>query len=136
MARPVKRRRICGLPEVTEFFPRDGEAKEEVVLTVDEFEAIRLIDRLELSQEDCAAQMNVARTTVQYIYDSARKKLAEALVEGKGIRIGGGTYELCPHADGCCGKTCRRRSGCGNRCQNGAMGGIECDTPPDTGKSY
>lgn len=126
MARPVKRRRICGLPEVTEFFPRDGEGREAVILTVDEFETIRLIDRLELSQEDCAAQMNVARTTVQYIYDSARKKLAEALVEGKGIRIVGGTYELCPIAEGCCGKTCRRRDGCGNRCKNGETGCGEC----------
>ena len=125
MARPVKSRRICGLPEVTEFFPGDGEAREAVVLTLDEFEAIRLIDRLELSQEDCAAQMNVARTTVQYIYDSARKKLAEALVEGKGIRIGGGIYELCPNSDDCCKKTCRREE-CENCLKKGNRNCREC----------
>ena len=83
MARPVKRRRICCLPEVTEFIPGDGKAEGTVTMTMDEFEAVRLIDRLGLSQEDCAAQMNVARTTVQNIYDSVRKKLAQVLVDGK-----------------------------------------------------
>lgn len=122
MARPVKRRRICGLPEVNEFYPRQKEAAEMIQLTVDEFEAIRLIDQLGLSQEDCALQMNVARTTVQNIYDSARKKLADVIVEGKGLQIGGGSYELCPHAAGCCGKACRRRPGCGKRCGDGTMG--------------
>ena len=96
MARPVKRRRICCLPEVTEFIPGDGKAEGTVTMTMDEFEAVRLIDRLGLSQEDCAAQMNVARTTVQNIYDSARKKLAQVLVDGKRLCISGGAYELCP----------------------------------------
>lgn len=113
MARPVKRRRICGLPDVTEFIPGDGKAQETVTMTMDEYEAIRLIDRLGLSQEDCASQMNVARTTVQYIYDSARKKLAQALVDGKRLSISGGSYELCPHSSGCCKKECRR-----DRCDN------------------
>ena len=52
MARPVKRRRICCLPEVTEFIPGDGKAEGTVTMTMDEFEAVRLIDRLGLSQED------------------------------------------------------------------------------------
>lgn len=116
MARPVKRRRICCLPEVTKFIPGDGKAEGTVTMTMDEFEAVRLIDRLGLSQEDCAAQMNVARTTVQNIYDSARKKLAQVLVDGKRLCISGGAYELCPHSAGCCKKECRR-SGCENCCE-------------------
>ena len=50
---------------------------------MDEYEAVRLIDLLGLTQEECAAQMNVARTTVQAIYDSAREKLARMLAEGR-----------------------------------------------------
>ena len=82
------------MPRVTEFVPADGNP-EFVVLTVDEFESIRLIDGQCLSQEACAARMEVARTTAQQIYNAARKKLAAALVDGKGIRIEGGDYYLC-----------------------------------------
>jgi predicted DNA-binding protein (UPF0251 family) len=66
-----------------------------VLMTVDEYEAIRLIDLQNLNQEDCAKQMNVARTTVQSIYIDARKKLADCLVNGKILRIEGGNYQLC-----------------------------------------
>ena len=87
MARPVKRRRICGEPRVREFIPKEAEAGQPVEMTLDEFETVRLMDRLDFEQEDCAAQMNVSRTTVQAIYDSARKKLALALVEGRRLQI-------------------------------------------------
>ena len=76
MARPVKRRRVCGLPPVGAFRPEGGPGGPVIEVTVDEYEAVRLIDLLGLTQEECAAQMNVARTTVQAIYDSAREKLA------------------------------------------------------------
>ena len=66
-----------------------------MVLNVDEYEAIRLIDRQGFSQEECSAYMQVARTTVQMIYNSARKKLAAALVDGLPLRIEGGSYQLC-----------------------------------------
>ena len=122
MARPVKRRRICCLPEVTEFIPGDGKAEGTVTMTMDEFEVVRLIDRLGLSQEDCAAQMNVARTTVQNIYDSARKKLADCLVNGKRLEIRGGNYQLCPDGGNCCGKNCEKR-GCRRRRCNNKPGG-------------
>ena len=64
MARPIKRRRICALPRTSEFIPNGAENGAAVELTVDEYEAIRLIDRLGYSQEECSQQMNVARTTV------------------------------------------------------------------------
>ena len=82
MARPVKRRRVCGLPPVGAFRPEGGPGGPVIEVTVDEYEAVRLIDLLGLTQEECAAQMNVARTTVQAIYDSAREKLARMLAPG------------------------------------------------------
>ncbi|MGH0053417.1 MAG: DUF134 domain-containing protein, partial [Sphaerochaetaceae bacterium] len=83
MPRPRKWRNVCALPQNTKFGPL-GHPLEglPIIMTVDEYETIRLIDQEGLTQEMCAGQMNVARTTVQGIYDSARKKLAESLVEG------------------------------------------------------
>jgi predicted DNA-binding protein (UPF0251 family) len=109
MARPVKRRRICSMPAVREFGPVGRAAGEPVEMTVDEYESIRLMDRLGFSQEECALQMDVSRTTVQAIYDSARKKIALALVEGRRLLIGGGSYLVCPSSENCCGKECCRR---------------------------
>ena len=68
---------------------------EAVVLTVDEYETIRLIDREGFSQEECGEYMQVARTTVQQIYTCARKKIATAIVDGLPIRIQGGNYQIC-----------------------------------------
>lgn len=96
MPRPTKCRRVCHFPKVLEFLPTPAEArKPPIVLTIDEYETIRLIDREGLSQQACGEQMQVARTTVQKIYESARKKLAEALVEGAPLRVEGGEFQLC-----------------------------------------
>lgn len=65
------------------------------MLGLDEFEAIRLIDLEGLQQEQAAQQMGVARTTVQAMYNTARRKLALALVEGKTLRIEGGDVAIC-----------------------------------------
>ena len=101
MPRPKRCRKVCSMPRVSEFAPI-GEDADFVVLTVDEFESIRLIDRQGFSQEECAANMQVARTTAQQIYNSARKKLPTALVDGKGLRIAGGDYRLCAGKESFC----------------------------------
>ena len=62
---------------------------EPIMLGLDEYEVIRLIDLEGMQQEQAAAQMGVARTTVQSIYNAARYKLAEALVNGITLRIRG-----------------------------------------------
>lgn len=107
MPRPTKCRKVCNLPTTQGFAPGEvGENTKAVILTVDEYETIRLIDREGYSQEECSASMQVARTTVQQIYTCARKKLATAIVDGIPIRIEGGNYQVC---DGrkqhcrCCG---------------------------------
>lgn len=96
MPRPVRCRRIEQLPVYRSFSPDDITAAESVRMTVDEFEALRLLDNEELTQEACAAKMNISRTTVTAIYDSARKKVADVLVNGKRLMITGGCCEIRP----------------------------------------
>lgn len=95
MPRPMKRRRICSTPLMDEFGPLKNNGKNVIFLNLEEYETIRLIDYENLNQEECASFMNVARTTVQRIYESARKKIADSLVNGKTIKISGGNYTLC-----------------------------------------
>lgn len=96
MPRPVRCRRIEQMPVFRSFSPDDITAAERIRMTVDEFEALRLLDDEGLTQEACAARMNIARTTVTAIYDSARKKVADALVYGKQLLISGGCCEYEP----------------------------------------
>lgn len=115
MPRPRKCRKVCCLPDNDGFVPvRGGEELTPIVLNVDEYEAIRLIDREGFSQEQCGEYMRIARTTVQQIYAAARKKLADALVEGLPLRIEGGDFQLCDgNEDYCgCGGCRRHRRGC------------------------
>lgn len=105
MPRPCKRRRICAVPGCGRFGPKDGSTaqRQTVLMGLDEFESIRLIDLEGMTQEQCAAQMNVARTTAQAIYNSARLKLAECLVNEKELKIEGGNYTLCDGSSESCG---------------------------------
>ena len=96
MPRPVRCRRIEHMPVYRSFSPDDITAGESVRMTVDEYEAVRLLDVEGLTQEACADRMNVARTTVTAIYDSARKKIADAIVHGKRLLIAGGCCEFAP----------------------------------------
>ena len=117
MARPQRNRKICSEPKYRCFAPvtinTDLEETEVsnssspqyddgIVLSVDEYEAIRLIDWAGLTQEQCAKHMGVARTTVTEIYDKARHKIALMLIEGKDLKIDGGNYSVCngSHPDG------------------------------------
>ncbi len=113
MPRPRKRRRVCCMPMNDLFGPLNAQMNEEdmVSMTVDEYETIRLIDLEGLTQEECAKQMDVARTTVQGIYIDARKKLAQSLVNGKVLRIEGGNYKLCSNVE----KPCHGGGGCHKR---------------------
>lgn len=96
MSRPRKWRKICCLPENDKFGPLEHSDTEEYLnMSIDEYETIRLIDLEGYTQEECAGKMNVARTTVQGIYNNARNKLAESLVHGKILVICGGNIELC-----------------------------------------
>ncbi|TQQ83967.1 DUF134 domain-containing protein [Peptacetobacter hominis] len=114
MSRPRKWRRVCNLPFSTEFRPVDCEESHEIiVMSVDEYETIRLIDLQEMTQEECSVQMDIARTTVQRIYNEARKKLADAVVNGKILRIEGGDYKICEgFRVSCACEQCRHENEC------------------------
>lgn len=95
MARPCRQRRIKHFPDHWSFYAADNESsKEEIIMSLDEYETIRLIDHEGKTQEECALSMDVARTTVTAIYESARRKLSGMIIEGKPIRISGGIYRL------------------------------------------
>ena len=83
MPRPQRCRRICDMPQVDTFCPEGGPSGEPILLTLDEYEVIRLVDLEQRTHEQCAAQMDVSRSTVQEIYESARRKLAACLVHGR-----------------------------------------------------
>lgn len=110
MARPVKFRRVCKLPRNKRFGPLDLAMDEQdfIIMTVDEYETIRLIDLENYNQQECAQQMNIARSTVQGIYIEARKKLAESLVNGRPLTIEGGRYRLCDELENRCVGGCNR----------------------------
>ena len=116
MPRPHKRRRVCRLPVLDSFGPRNPDALDatgSLVMTVEEFECIRWIDVEGLKQEDCAEIMGVARTTVQKIYNDARRKLGHMLVYGQQLSIRGGNFELCEDLGSPpeCMNRCRRHRG-------------------------
>lgn len=97
MARPRKTRRVCSLPNVNKFGPINPINTNEdcIIMTVEQFEAIRLIDLEGLTQQESSELMGVGRSTLQRIYEVAREKLADALVNGKTLKIQGGHYKIC-----------------------------------------
>lgn len=106
MPRPNKPRYICKMPEYSVFGPKGVKMNKlnKIEMKIDELETIRLIDLLDYTQEEAAVQMNVARTTVQRIYNIARKKIAESIIEGSVILVEGGEVVLCDeNCDDCMG---------------------------------
>jgi len=96
MVRPRLCRRVRFNPEVIYFKPRGIPLREleEVILHVDEYESVRLKDLEGLEQEDCAKKMNVSQPTFHRLVSSARKKIADAIINGKAIKIEGGKVRI------------------------------------------
>jgi uncharacterized protein len=96
MARPIQCRRVSSTPGSSYFKPRGIplSSLEEVVLTMDEFEAVRLADLEGLYQEAAAGKMKISRPTFGRVIESAHRKIAEALVKGKALKIEGGQVEM------------------------------------------
>jgi predicted DNA-binding protein (UPF0251 family) len=89
-------RRVSSIPTITYFKPAGSPVTslDEVQLFVEEAEAIRLKDLEKLDQEEGAGRMNISRSTFSRLLDSARQKIADALISGKAIRIEGGNFEM------------------------------------------
>ena len=89
MVRPKICRKIGFNPNITYFKPQGIPLRElkEILLEIDEFESIRLKDLEGLEQEECAKKMNISQSTLHRILLSARKKIAEAIITGKAIKI-------------------------------------------------
>jgi len=96
MSRPKFCRKIGCMPDVSYYKPKGIPSSflEEVILTLDEFEAIRLADCEGLYQEQAANKMDISRQTFGRIVDSAHRKIADALIHGKALKIEGGKVEI------------------------------------------
>ncbi len=96
MPRPQKCRRIHFEPQILYFKPAGIPLTklEEVTLTLEEFEAIRLKDLEGITQDDASKAMDISQPTFHRLLLSARRKVAEALVLGKAIRVNGGNYKM------------------------------------------
>jgi predicted DNA-binding protein (UPF0251 family) len=112
MVRPFIKRRISFFPQVRYYKPRGVplSSLEEVVITEDAFEALRLVDLEGMYQDEAAKKMGVSRQTIGRILDQARKAVADALINGKAIRIEGGNVTMAPPLSGFgpCGRGRRR----------------------------
>jgi predicted DNA-binding protein (UPF0251 family) len=116
MPRPRKWKKVCCLPESEIFGPitKTSISNEVTMMKIEEYETIRLIDLEQLTQEECSEKMQVSRATVQKLYQDARGKIAESLVNGNLLKLEGGDYQLYTdreRGNGCC----RHR---GYRCRN------------------
>ena len=95
MSRPLMVRRVCAEPKYRRFVPSCGECKDPVKLSTEEYEVMRHVDYQKMTHVECALKMEISRSTVTEIYESARTKIADALVNGKELCIEGGNYRVC-----------------------------------------
>ena len=112
MPRPVRSRKICGEPKFREFAPVSGcqGSKENVILTVDEYEVMRLVDLEKKTHSEAVVNMDISRTTVTEIYEAAREKITDCIVNGKRLIIQGGSYWICNGSTQYfCTKNCEKR---------------------------
>lgn len=110
MPRPKRKRIVCSEPNYVSFRPDGIYPSEKVILSVDEYEVIRLVDLEQRTHKEAALQMQVSRTTVTEIYKSARHKLSDSLINGKRLVIAGGDYQVCNGKAKCCSSSkCRRK---------------------------
>ena len=109
MSRPFKCRRICEEPKFNSFAPLGVENAEKCMISVDEYEAVRLIDLEKKTHQKCAELMGVSRVTVTDMYEKARFKIADSIANGKILCITGGNYRICEGSvNKCCGKRCKK----------------------------
>ena len=97
MPRPKKQKLICSLPSCSSFAPHGSVYNEGdvILMSLEEYETIRLIDYGAMDQAQCAEEMGIARSTVQRLYMDARRKIAGCIVQGLPLKISGGDYMLC-----------------------------------------
>ncbi len=111
MSRPQRCRRVCAEPRFSKFAAHGSGSSETICLSTDEYEVLRLVDYERKTHEECAKQMDISRTTVTEIYDSARQKIANFLVNGYKLEISGGNYRICDGtASRCCEQHCYRNN--------------------------
>jgi len=108
MPRPLSSKTVCCEPDVVYFKPRGVpiDELEKVELQVEELEALKLCDLECIAQGKAAAKMGISQPTLSRLLSSGRKKLADAVVLGKAIRISGGNYTVDPGRWK--GRCCRR----------------------------
>ncbi len=99
MPRKPKCRRVCHIPRANYFKPAGIPAVdlEEVILKIEEAEALRLKDLLGLEQVECAKSMGISRTTFQRILVDAHQKVSDAIINGKALMLQGGDYHFDRH---------------------------------------
>ena len=85
--RPLKEILIEDYPKITKFIPEPKYSDKELELSLGEFEAIRLVDYEGLNQEEAGELMNVSRGTIWRLLNSGRKKIIEAILQGKTLFI-------------------------------------------------
>lgn len=93
MPRPRIMKHVDGMPKFERFGPLGYQHDLDIIImSIEEYETIRLIDQIGLNQAECAKQMKIGRTTAQRIYNDARKKLAECIIHGRTLQFEGGDY--------------------------------------------